>query len=148
MKRPTLPSRGLPRTACVAIVAAAGFAARSNGSDPLSAWRDALDGIAASRDRRHLLESIVHPDAKVEEAFRTTVLVTGDGRTVAGIVASENGDAVRLKTADGKIVTVPTASIEERSSGPSAMPADLAAKLTRREMRDLVEWLAGLTRKP
>jgi quinoprotein glucose dehydrogenase len=108
----------------------------------------ALDGIAASRDRRHLLESMVHPDAKVEEAFRTTVVVTGDGKTVAGIVASEDGKALRLKTADGKSVTVPIASIEERSSGPSAMPADLAAKLTRREMRDLVEWLASLTRKP
>ena len=41
-------------------------------------------------------------------------------------------------------MTVPVKSIEERTSGPSAMPADLAGKLTRRELRDLLEWLGSL----
>lgn len=104
----------------------------------------ALDGIAAKRDRRHLLESIVHPDAHVEEAFRTTVIVTDAGKTVAGIVVSEDPTVVRLRGADGKIQAVPVATIEERASGPSAMPADLAAKISRRELRDLVEWLVTL----
>jgi quinoprotein glucose dehydrogenase len=106
----------------------------------------ALDGIAAKRDRRHLLESIVQPDAKVDENYRTTVVVTDGGKTVAGIVVSENGTELKLKTPEGKVETISVASIEERTSGPSAMPADLAGRLTRREMRDLLAWLAGLTK--
>jgi quinoprotein glucose dehydrogenase len=103
-----------------------------------------LDGIAAKRDARHLLESIVHPDAKVEDAFRTTVIATDDGRTVAGIVVGEDAQELKLKNAEGKVVAVPIASIDERTSGPSAMPADLAGKLSRRELRDLLAWLHSL----
>lgn len=103
-----------------------------------------LDGIAGKRDARHLLESIVHPDAKVEDAFRTTVIATEDGRTVAGIVVGEDAQELKLKNAEGKIVAVPVASIDERTSGPSAMPADLAGKLSRRELRDLLAWLQSL----
>lgn len=103
-----------------------------------------LDGVGGRRDGHHLLESIVHPDAKVEDAFRTTVLVTDDGRTVAGVVTGEDSHALTLKQADGTSVTVPIESIEERSGGPSGMPADLAGKLSRRELRDLLAWLAQL----
>ena len=105
-----------------------------------------LDGIAATKQRNYLLESIVAPNAKVAEAYRTTVILTDEGHTVAGILVSENADTVKLKTADGTIKEVATASIDERTSGPSSMPADLAGKLTRRELRDLIAWLASLTK--
>ena len=103
-----------------------------------------LDGIGREKDRRHLLEAIVAPDAKVADAYRTTVLVTDDGRTLAGIVTGEGDGTVKLKTADGGMVEVPLDSIEDRASGPSSMPADLAGKLSRRELRDLVAWLESL----
>ena len=105
-----------------------------------------LDGIAGTKQRTYLLESIVAPNAAVAEAYRTTVILTDEGHTVAGILVSENADAVKLKTADGTIKEVAVASIDERTSGPSSMPADLAGKLTRRELRDLIAWLASLTK--
>jgi quinoprotein glucose dehydrogenase len=103
-----------------------------------------LDGIAKERDSQYLLEAIVAPDAKVADAFRTTVIITDDGRTVAGIVTGEKDGVLTLKTADGGMVEVPLNSLEDRASGPSSMPADLAGKLTRRELRDLVAWLSSL----
>jgi len=103
-----------------------------------------LDGIAKEKDRQYLLEAIVAPDAKVADAFRTTVIVTDDGRTMAGIVTGEKDGILSLKNADGGIVEVPLDAIEDRASGPSSMPADLAKKLTRREVRDLVAWLSSL----
>ena len=103
-----------------------------------------LDGIAKEKDRQYLLEAIVAPDAKVADAFRTTVIITDDGRTVAGIVTGEKDGVLTLKTADGGMVEVPLNTIEDRASGPSSMPADLAGKLTRRELRDLVAWLSSL----
>jgi quinoprotein glucose dehydrogenase len=104
-----------------------------------------LDGIAATKPRSYLLESVVVPNATVAEAYRTTVVLTDEGVTVAGILVSEDAERVRLKTADGTIKEVAVASIDERTSGPSSMPADLAAKLTRRELRDLIAWMASLT---
>ena len=103
-----------------------------------------LDGIAKDKERQYLLEAIVAPDAKVADAYRTTVLVTEDGRTIAGIVSAEKEGVLTLKTADGGLVEVPLDSIEDRASGPSSMPADLAGKLSRRELRDLVAWLSSL----
>ncbi len=103
-----------------------------------------LDGIAKEKARDYLLEAIVAPDAKVADAFRTTVLVTDDGRTVAGIVTGEKDGILSLKNADGSVVEVALDTIEDRASGPSSMPADLAKKLTRRELRDLVAWLSSL----
>ncbi len=103
-----------------------------------------LDGIAATRDARYLLEAIVLPNARVAEGYRTTIIVTDEGRTVSGIVIGEDDGFVRLRNADGKEERVAVGSIEDRTSGPSSMPADLAAKLTRRELRDLVAWLQGL----
>jgi quinoprotein glucose dehydrogenase len=103
-----------------------------------------LDGIAARRDRAYLLESVVRPSSQFAEGYRTTVVVTDEGRTLAGIVKGETPDEVVIMTADGRNHRIPALSIEDRSEGVSAMPADLAAKLTRRELRDLVEWLASL----
>ena len=72
------------------------------------------------------------------------MILTDAGRTVAGIVTGEQEGIVSLRVPDGTVLRIPAASIEERASGPSAMPADLAGKLTRRELRDLVAWLGSL----
>ncbi len=103
-----------------------------------------LDGIAKTRDPRHLLEAIVNPNAHVTDGYATVVIVTDEGTTVSGVVAEETADLLTLKLADGRVEKIPTATIEERASGPSSMPADLAGKLSRRELRDLQAWLQGL----
>ena len=108
----------------------------------------ALDGIGGRRDRPYLLESVVAPSAAFADGFRTAVIVTDDGRTVAGIVKEETADGVALMTPDGRVQRIAAATIEERADGASAMPSDLATKLTPRELRDLVEWLASLTSPP
>jgi len=103
-----------------------------------------LDAIASKRDGRYLLEAIVLPNAKVADGYATTVIITDEGLTLSGIVVAEDGTAVTLRDADGKERKIPTEAIDERTSGPSAMPADLVGKLSRRELRDLVAWLQSL----
>jgi quinoprotein glucose dehydrogenase len=103
-----------------------------------------LDGIAGKRDRRHLLEALVLPDAQIAEGYGTTVIVTDEGRSFAGIIIAEDADRLKLRTADGKVEEIAIASIEDRARGPSAMPADLATKLSRRDLRDVIAWLASL----
>ncbi|HYV39343.1 MAG TPA: HEAT repeat domain-containing protein, partial [Gemmataceae bacterium] len=103
-----------------------------------------LTGIGAKQKRDYLLESIVLPDKTIAQGFETVVLTLTDGKTKTGILKSEDKKEVRLMTAEGQLIVVPVAEIDTRSRGPSAMPADLIRQLTRRELRDLVEYLAGL----
>jgi quinoprotein glucose dehydrogenase len=103
-----------------------------------------LDDVAAKNDRRYLLESVVFPSAKIAKGYETVNLVLADGRVVSGIVKGETKTELRLMTADGKEQTIAIEDIEGRRTGPSAMPADFATKMTRRDLRDLVAFLAEL----
>jgi putative heme-binding domain-containing protein len=107
-----------------------------------------LDGIARRRDRAYLLESIRDPGSTIAEGYRTTVVVTADGRTEAGILRQETADELVLLRPDGSLARLAAADIEGRRDGASAMPADLAARLSRQDLRDLVAWLATLVEEP
>ena len=103
-----------------------------------------LTGIGVKHPRAYLLESIVAPNQAIAQGFESVVLARTDGTTVTGVLKSEDDKVVKLMTAEAKLVEVPKAEIEERRRGPSAMPEDLAKKLSPYERRDLVEFLAGL----
>ena len=101
-------------------------------------------GIGARQNRAYLLESIVDPNKQIAQGFESVVLATSDGKVLTGVLRGEDDKEVRLITAEGKPLAVPKDSIEERKRGPSAMPADLAQKLSKTELRDLIEFLASL----
>ena len=107
-----------------------------------------LAGVGARLSRTDLLESIVNPNKKIAQGFESVVLATSDGKVHTGILRGEDAREVRLMTAEGKSLAVPKDSIEERKRGPSAMPADVAAKLSKKELRDLIEYLASLKSPP
>ncbi len=103
-----------------------------------------LAGVGARLSRADLLESILSPNKKIAQGFESVVVAASDGKVYTGILRAEDSKELRLMTADGKAITVPKDSIEERMRGPSAMPDGIAAKLSRKELRDLIEFLAGL----
>ncbi|MGP0062426.1 MAG: PVC-type heme-binding CxxCH protein [Isosphaeraceae bacterium] len=119
-----------------------------NGEIPGGEVGPELSGIGARKDRKYILESIVEPNKEIAQGFETIVLATADGQVITGVFRGEDDKEVRLITAEGKPVAVPKDSIEDRKRGPSAMPADLAPKLSKTELRDLVEFLAGLKTPP
>jgi quinoprotein glucose dehydrogenase len=103
-----------------------------------------LTGIGSRQNREYLLESIVCPDLKIAQGFESVVLATSDGKVVTGVLKGEDATQIRLMTPEGDTITVPKDNVEDRKRGPSAMPADLATKLTKSEIRDLIEFLARL----
>jgi quinoprotein glucose dehydrogenase len=103
-----------------------------------------LAGIGGKQKRDYLLESIVTPDKQIAKGFDTVVLELKKGTTVTGVFKSETADEVKLVTAEGKALTVKKSEIEERRRGKSAMPEDLVQKMSKRDLRDLVEFLANL----
>lgn len=103
-----------------------------------------LTTIASRENREHLLESLVAPNAKIAKGFETIVAALDDGQVVTGVLRTEDDERLWLMTAEGKPLTVPKASIEERSRGVSAMPERLMEHLSTYELRDLVEFLSQL----
>jgi quinoprotein glucose dehydrogenase len=103
-----------------------------------------LAGIGAKQTREYLLESMVLPDKQIAHGFDTVVLDMADGKTITGVFKSETPKIITLATTEGTVLHVDKSKVEDRRRGPSAMPADLAQKLTPRELRDLIEFLTSL----
>jgi quinoprotein glucose dehydrogenase len=103
-----------------------------------------LFGLAAKQNREYLLESIVDPNKQIAKGYETVVLTLTNGKAVSGIVKEETPKDVKLMTAEGQLITIAKDKIEERNRGKSPMPEDVVKYLSKRELRDLVEFLAGL----
>ncbi len=92
--------------------------------------------------REYVVESLLYPDAKIARGFGSVALVLTSGKVVAGILRAETDQSVTLEIEEGKTIEVPVADIDDRSQPKSAMPSVRKA-LTKRELRDLVEFLVG-----
>jgi quinoprotein glucose dehydrogenase len=110
-----------------------------------------LQGVGRRLARLHILESIVVPNRRIAPGFGSELLFLrgAAGRapeTLACRVLEDDAAADVLKVSDheGRLRLVPRADIELRKLSLSAMPEGLAAGVTREEMRDLLEYLAGL----
>jgi quinoprotein glucose dehydrogenase len=114
------------------------------GSDGTGEVGPDLTGIGSKQKRDYLLESIVYPSKQIAKGYETVELVLTTGQVRSGILKSEDEREVRLMTAEGTLIRVAKSKIDQRRSGKSAMPEDLTKHLSRKEMRDLVEFLAGL----
>ncbi len=106
-----------------------------------------LTTIAAKKNAEYLLEAIVAPNAKLAEGFETIIVQTDEGEIITGIVKERTADALIVTKPDGSNASIPTDSIEGTKKGLSSMPADLTKYLNRRELRDLVAYLASLDGK-
>jgi quinoprotein glucose dehydrogenase len=103
-----------------------------------------MNGIGSQKTREYLLESIVLPSAQIAEGYQSVILNLIDGRTVSGVLRAKDKEKYTLVTADDKMLTIPADDVESERPDKSAMPDDLHKKLSKRELRDVVEFLASL----
>jgi putative heme-binding domain-containing protein len=97
--------------------------------------------------RRDILRSVFFPSETVAPKYETTVIVTRDSKTIRGVVVSENGQTLLLKTAEEvEPVGVPKAQIASRTKEKtSIMPDDLADRVGDAAIRDVTVYLIGGT---
>jgi quinoprotein glucose dehydrogenase len=107
-----------------------------------------LSKTGREKTREYLLEALVEPNKAIAKGFETVVVTLDDGREHVGIVKAETDDELVLVTADVKTITVDKKAMEDRTTGPSAMPTDLIKHLTLRELRDLIEFLVNQKGEP
>jgi quinoprotein glucose dehydrogenase len=102
-----------------------------------------LSRIGLEKQREYLLESLVEPNRQIAKGFETVILQMDNGKIYAGIIKSDDGQMLQLQSPDGQVVGINKSDIEEQTIGKSGMPDDLVRKLTKYEIRDLVEYLSS-----
>jgi putative heme-binding domain-containing protein len=96
----------------------------------------------------YILSNLLDPSALIGKEYQATVIQTDDGRTLTGIVRSENDDAVTLATATETVV-VPKSEIDDRElSAKSMMPDDQLKPFSEHDVRSLIAYLASPAQTP
>ncbi|MFL5620830.1 MAG: HEAT repeat domain-containing protein [Gemmatimonadaceae bacterium] len=100
-----------------------------------------LSGVASRLQREQLLEALVDPSARIAPGFGPVQLTLKNGKKLFGTLKEETPTHVVVDA--GGDQRVAKSDIATRVNGPSAMPP-MGSLLTRREIRDVVEYLSTL----
>lgn len=101
-----------------------------------------LRTIASRLAREQLLEALVDPSARIAPGFGPVQVTLKNGKRTFGTLLEET-DAFLMVDAGSGPARILKTDIANRVNGPSAMPA-MGSLLTRREIRDVVEYLSTL----
>ncbi len=101
-----------------------------------------LAGLVAKKGREYALESIVLPNRVIAQGFESLLVVMKNGQSFAGLVKGETGEELTLNSPEDGILKLKKADIVKRTPALSPMPETLVEVLTKREIRDLVEFLS------
>jgi quinoprotein glucose dehydrogenase len=102
-----------------------------------------LSKISADKKRDYLLEAIVLPSKTIAKNYESVIVRDLDGVTHTGVLRQESETELQIMTAEGRLITLAKDDIEARKPGKSAMPEDFTKHLSKFELRDLIEFLAG-----
>jgi putative heme-binding domain-containing protein len=102
-----------------------------------------LTGMAV-HPKPELLMNILDPSRSVEGNFRTYTVSTSNGQIFSGMLAGESRTSVEMIDAQGRRRTILREDIEQlTASRKSLMPEGFEGQINRKEMTDLLEFLAN-----
>jgi putative heme-binding domain-containing protein len=100
-----------------------------------------LTTVSKRFKRRDILESIVYPSKVISDQYRSSLIITKDGKRLDGLAAPQ-GDIVTVLLSDGSKVTLKRDDIDQQfASLVSVMPERLLDTLTKEEIADLFAFL-------
>lgn len=102
-----------------------------------------LSKIGGTLSREQILQALIEPSARLSPGFGTVSLKLKDGQEVTGTLAKENAEELVITTSDAEPLVIPVSRIAKRENMPSSMPP-MGSLLSKREIRDVVEFLSGL----
>lgn len=103
-----------------------------------------LSKIGSQKPRDYLLEAIVQPNKAIAKGFESVAVIMDDGLQHSGVLKTETEDELQVVTAEGALMTIDKDAIDARATGKSPMPEDVVKHLSRRDLRDLVQFLSEL----
>ena len=102
-----------------------------------------LKSIGRKKDRAYILESLTDPQKVVTKGYGSISLTLKNGESVAGQFRSEENGVIEIRDPENKVTKVKVADVKERTAVVSTMPP-MGLILKKREVRDVVEYLASL----
>ncbi|ODS53131.1 MAG: hypothetical protein ABS36_14420 [Acidobacteria bacterium SCN 69-37] len=101
-----------------------------------------LAGVGSRLSRQQLLESLIDPSARLAPGFGQVSITLKNGQKLEGTLREETATAIAVEDPSRGLQRVDVSDIASRTNGISAMP-NMGLLLTPREIRDVVEFLAG-----
>lgn len=106
-----------------------------------------LHNIGDKLTREQLLEALIDPSARISPGYGVVMLTLTDESVVTGTLLEERESELVLKINNPEPIRIQKERVEKRENLPSSMPG-VTTFLSKREVRDLVEFLANLTGDP
>ncbi len=94
-------------------------------------------------DNAYLLRSLVDPQADIAQGFGIVTVSLQDGGSVSGVIGKETDETVEVLALDGSAKVLDRAVVVSITDAVSSMPP-MGYVLTKRELRDVVAYLASL----
>ncbi len=108
-----------------------------------------LSGIGSRDNPATILQSILQPNARLVEGYRTHIVEMKDGKTYAGMAIEESGLTFKLGLPAGQSVTIDKKQISKRTSANySPMPNTFGVLMNAQQLADLVAFLVTCKDKP
>jgi quinoprotein glucose dehydrogenase len=104
----------------------------------------ALDGVGAKYPREYLLESILAPNNRISTGFENLVIKMKNGTVYTGLLKKDELQTLTINSPENGLLQIPKADIASLDLGLSAMPAEIATALSKRDLRDVIEYLSEL----
>ncbi len=102
-----------------------------------------LSHIGSTLSREQILQAMVEPSARLAPGYGSVSLKLKDGSEVFGILMKETNKDLTIKTSEAEPLIIPLNRIDSRKNIASSMPP-MTSKLTKKEMRDVVEFLSSM----
>ena len=100
--------------------------------------------VGSRLTREQILESIVFPNQQIAPGFESALVTLKSGISYGGVLKSESASELTIHSPEDGLVTVAKKDIADRQRSGSGMVEGLAEVLGKRDLRDLVEFLANL----
>lgn len=101
-----------------------------------------LTGVGKRLSREEILESILLPNNRISKGYENLVIKMKGGQTYVGLLKQDDAENVIIDSPEDGLLKVPKAEIEDLNLGISSMPPEIATALSKRDLRNLVEFLA------
>jgi putative heme-binding domain-containing protein len=104
-----------------------------------------LRDVGTKYSRADLVASILEPSLKIQEGYTSTNVFLKNDDVLSGLVVSEKDGVLTLSDSTGALHEIPASDVKDKKTSKlSAMPADLAERLSQQDLADLVAWLQTL----
>jgi len=92
-----------------------------------------------------MLQHVLKPSLKIDEPLIAYLLLTNRGKVITGLIEEKTDAMLVIKTAERKLIRIPTDEIEDmRKSPKSLMPDRILSDLTAQEAADLLAYIRSL----